>query len=297
MPAEGLVWKEREEILTFEEIERAARLFVSLGVDKIRLTGGEPTVRRGLEDLIGRVAGLDGIRSLLMTTNGLTLRDRAKTYRDAGLNGLNVSIDSLRQERFAEIARRDRLPDVLEGIEAAIAAGFDPLKINVVVMKGVNEDEILDFVHFVRERPVNVRFIEFMPFKGNGWDSAEVYPYAQIRADIESRHRLTPIGTDPSAVAKDFAVEGHAGTVGFVTSMTDSFCAGCNRIRLTADGQIKSCLFSPAESDLRSAMRSGATDVDLEATIRDALHRKPKEHPPMEELLNVDNRSMIQIGG
>ncbi len=297
MPAEGLVWKEREEILTFEEIERAARLFVRLGVDKIRLTGGEPTVRRGLEGLIERLASIDGVRSLLMTTNGLTLRDHAVPYRRAGLTGLNISLDSLKRDRFAEIARRDRLDDVLCGIERAIEAGFAPLKINVVVMAVINEDEILDFVEFVRHRPINVRFIEFMPFKGNGWKTAGVFPYARMRSEIEGRHPLIPIGNEPTSVAKDFGIEGFVGTVGFVTSMSDSFCSGCNRIRLTADGQIKSCLFSPAESDLREALRSGASDSGLEALVRQALERKPKEHPPMEELLQVDNRSMIQIGG
>lgn len=297
MPAHGLVWKHRDELLTSDEIVRVARLFTRLGVDKIRLTGGEPSVRPGIEDIIARITEDAGAGSVFMTTNGYRLAGKAQALRSAGLHGLNISLDSLRPERFKEITLRDGLSNVLGGIDAALDAGFPSLKINVVIMAGVNQDEILDFVEMARERPVNVRFIEFMPFKNNGWKAADVYPYARMLSDIRERYAIERLETDRSAVGKDFRVPGFAGTIGFVTSMSDSFCSTCNRIRVTADGQIKSCLFGAAESNLRDRLRENAPDNELEQQVREALWRKQKEHPPMEQLLDVDNRSMIQIGG
>lgn len=297
MPPEGLDWQPRSQILTYEEIERLSKLFVGMGVNKIRLTGGEPTVRKGLVDLMQRLSGLRGLESLLMTTNGNRLASMARTYREAGLTGVNISLDSLNKDRFEHITMRKGFNDVVAGIDAAVEAGLNPVKINVVVMKGVNADEILDFVEFVKDRPINVRFIEFMPFEGNGWSEADVYSYAQMRKDIATRYELIPQAVESGAVGKDFLIEGFAGTVGFVTSMTEHFCATCNRVRLTADGQLKACLFSAAEANLRDRMRDGATDEDLAKTIRIAMLRKPKEHPPMDQLLRIENRSMVQIGG
>jgi molybdenum cofactor biosynthesis protein A len=296
MPAAGIAWREREEILTFEEIERLARIFVRLGVDKIRLTGGEPTVRKNLEHLVERLAALQ-IKSLLMTTNGYVLPEKAALYRNAGVTGLNVSLDTLREDRFRQITRTTNFGRVMQGIDAALEAGFDSVKINMVVMKGVNEDELLDFVELAREKPVTVRFIEFMPFRDNGWHKGDLYPYRQMLEDIQAQHKIAPLPGEASAVGKDWMIEGFAGTIGFVTSMTDSFCGGCNRVRLTADGQIKSCLFSPAEQSLRDLMRAGVSDDELEKRIRLALWMKPKEHPPMEQLLASNDRSMIEIGG
>jgi cyclic pyranopterin phosphate synthase len=297
MPAEGLVWKDRRDLLTFDEIVRVAGLFARLGVTKVRLTGGEPTVRPGVEELIARVSGAVGSGSVYMTTNGYRLAAKLPGLRAAGLAGLNVSLDSLRRDRFEKITRRDGLAEVLESIDAAEAAGIPSLKVNAVVMAGVNEDELLDFVEFVRDRDITVRFIEFMPFKANGWKVADVYPYAKMREDIEQRYRLTREEPERGAVGKDFRIAGFRGKVGFVTSMSDSFCSTCNRIRVTADGQIKSCLFGAAESNLRDRLRAGATDDDIEEQIREALFRKQREHAPMEELLHLENRSMIQIGG
>ncbi|HEY0865807.1 MAG TPA: GTP 3',8-cyclase MoaA [Fimbriimonas sp.] len=297
MPPEGIPWREREEILTYEEIVRLARLFASMGVDKIRLTGGEPTVRKGLETLIGDLARIPGVRSLLMTTNGTTVAAKAGTYRRAGLTGMNVSLDTLRPGRFLEITRRDRYQDVMDGIAAAIAEGFTPLKLNVVVMAGINDDELVEFVDHFRDQPVNVRFIEFMPFDGNGWSKGGLVPYREMRERIESAYRLSPIDSGPNAVAKDFAIEGREATVSFVTSMTESFCAGCNRIRLTAEGNVKACLFGPEEFPLRDRLRAGATDEEISATIREAVTRKAAGHAPAEILARIKNRSMIQIGG
>lgn len=297
MPAEGLPWLERADVLSFEEIERLARVFVSGGVDKIRLTGGEPTVRRELPRLIERLAAIPGVRTRTMTTNGWTLRDHAQTYRDAGLTGLNISIDSLRVDRYREVTLSDGLERVLEGLEAAIVAGFDSIKVNVVLMAGVNDDELLDFVELAKDKPINVRFIEFMPFPDNEWNVDKVFPYREMLSRIGERYSLQALAGECGAVGKDFSISGFAGTIGFVTSMTDSFCGDCNRLRLTADGQLKVCLFSNGETSLRDIVRSGGSDEEVEVAIRAALDKKWKEHPPMEQLFRLENRRMVQIGG
>lgn len=297
MPPEGIHWKERDEILSFEEISRLARVLVSMGITKIRLTGGEPMVRQNLEVLIEQLAQLEGLQTLAMTTNGYLLKEQASVLKSAGLTALNISLDSLQASRFKAITHRDFLQEVLLGIDEAIAAGFESIKLNAVIMKGVNEDEILDFVDFVKDKPLNMRFIEYMPFKGNPWTQGDVFPYLDMKRIIESRYNLMPIMTEHGAVAKDFSIQGQTGTVSFVTSMTDSFCGSCNRLRLTADGQFKSCLFHPSEVNLRDLLRSGISDADLNVKIEEAVLQKPEAHPPMEELLGVDNRSMIEIGG
>lgn len=297
MPPDGLDWLNRTEILSFEEIERLARLFAKMGVNKIRLTGGEPTVRKDLTTLMERLSSIEGVNSLLMTTNGTTLITKAREYRSAGLNGINISIDSLDRTKFEKITLRDELPRVLRGIDAAISAGFDSIKINVVVMEGVNDSELLDFVEFARQRPITVRFIEFMPFEGNGWRPNSVVSYAQMRSMIEAKHELISVDVEANAVGKDFAIKDHLGQIGFVTSMTDSFCSTCNRVRLTAEGQFKACLFAGAETSLRDPMRSGAKDDELAEIIRASLNQKWRAHPPMNLLPQVSNRSMVAIGG
>jgi cyclic pyranopterin phosphate synthase len=295
MPAEGIAWIERKELLTFEEIERVVRVLAAAGVDKVRITGGEPTVRRGIEDLISAIARIDAIREIAMTTNGTTLPARAQTYRDAGLTHLNVSIDSLRADRFREITQTDKFDTVTAGIESAIAAGFAPLKINTVVMKGVNDDEIPDFVSFARTRPVNVRFIEFMPFDGNAWSSGKMSTYSEMLAAVGAE--LEPIERKPCAVAKDFRIVGGLGTVSFVTSMTDDFCGDCNRIRLTATGEFKPCLFMLPNVSVRDRLRSGCSDEDVLVAVQESLGAKWKGHPGPQALLRLKNASMIQIGG
>jgi len=297
MPPQGIAWTPRADVLSDDEIVRLARVFVGLGITKIRLTGGEPLSRRGIEDIARRLSALPGLLALVMTTNGISLDRRARALRDAGVDGLTISLDTLRRDRFLEIAKRDQFQAVMDGISASIEAGFTPLKINVVVMKGVNDDEILDFVAWAKDRPVNVRFIEYMPFPDNHWSTGGLMPWAEMRALIEQRYTLVPLAGDASAVGKDFRLKGHPGTVSFVTSMTESFCGGCNRLRLTCDGNIKSCLFHPAERSLRDAMRGGADDAEIERLILMAVDAKPAAHPPMEELLTVKNRAMIEIGG
>lgn len=297
MPPEGLLWREHAEILTYEEIERLTMLFAQMGVRKVRLTGGEPTVRKDIEVLMERLKKIEGCDTLLMTTNGFRLKNNARKYRAAGLDGLNISLDSLKRGRFKEITRQDSLEQVLAGIDAAIEEGFPSIKINFVAMAGVNEDELADFVEFTRTRPVEVRFIEFMPFHQNGWTAGGVLSFAEMKRRLGERYELIPVDAEPTAVAKEFRVEGHVGTLGFITSMTENFCSGCNRLRLTADGNMKNCLFSTTETDLRDQLRRGASDDELEATIRTCLDAKWKEHPPMERLVELHNRSMIQIGG
>jgi cyclic pyranopterin phosphate synthase len=225
------------------------------------------------------------------------LKQKAKALQDAGLDALNISLDTFRRDRFVEIARRDDLDNVLAGIEESLALGFSSVKLNVVVMSGRNDDEILDFVDFVRDKRMNVRFIEYMPFKDNLWTQESVFGYREIRRVVESKYKLVEMPAEEGAVAKDFALEGYPATVSFITSMTDSFCSTCNRLRLTSDGNIKSCLFFPAEVNVRDIIRSGASDLILESTIQSAVLLKPAAHPPMEELATLDNRAMVDIGG
>jgi len=297
MPAAGVLAKPKDEILEFQEIERVAQMFARLGIDKIRLTGGEPLVRRNLPELVQQLVRIAGIRTVGMTTNGVLLRSHIKELKLAGLASINVSLDTLRPERFEKIALRSHYNDVLAGIDAALEEGFAPLKLNMVVMGGVNDDELLDFVQLTKERPINVRFIEFMPFRANRWSAGTFISYATMRSTIEQHYELMPDGMLGRAVARDFRIAGFEGSVSFITSMSDHFCGNCNRLRLTADGSIKSCLFHHAEVHLRAALRGGASNEVLEDMIRSAVILKPQQHPDMDELVELENRSMIEIGG
>jgi len=297
MPPEGLNWKEKSEILTYEEIIRIARVFADLGIAKIRLTGGEPLVRKDLHVLVQQLAQLNGIKTIAMTTNAVLLAQQAQALKDAGLTALNISLDTLQSKRFSEITKRDDFDNVMQGIHAALTVGFAPLKLNIVVIKGFNDDELVDIVHWAKDKPINVRFIEYMPFKDNHWQPDGVTSYAEMREQMDKHFKLVPLEMEHGAVAKDFAIKHHIGTVSFVTSMTDSFCSSCNRLRLTADGSVKSCLFYLPEVSLRDVLRRGITDEDLALMIQSAVLMKPEAHPPMEELATVANRSMIEIGG
>lgn len=297
MPLEGIAWKKKEEILNFDEIKLIAEIFAELGINKIRLTGGEPLVRKDLPVLVSMLDGVDGIETLALTTNAALLAPNAKLLKQCGIKQLNISLDSLKPERFEKITGRDEHKKVLDGIHASLEAGFQSLKLNVVAISGVNDDEVLDFIEFAYDKPINFRFIEFMPFKNNDWNISKVITARDMLEAISARYTLKPLETDPSAVAKDFAIEGGKGTVSFITSMSDSFCSTCNRLRLTADGSIKSCLFYPAETNVRGALRAGAGREEIEAMILDALDKKPEAHPPAEEIAAQENRSMIEIGG
>lgn len=296
VPADGFPRGPDDRLATLDEIVRVAHVFAGLGIEKVRLTGGEPTVRPRIEWLIERLAGIRGIRGVHMTTNGFQLERRVRAYRDAGLRGLNISLDSLRPDRFAWITGRDELDGVLRGIDAALEAGL-PVKLNTVVMAGVNAGEIPAFVEMARTRPIAVRFIEFMPFRSNGWRAADAYPFAQMLRDLERVVGLVPVDAGPAPVAREFRIPGYAGTVGFIASMSHSFCAACSRVRLTADGRVRACLFSSAEEPLLPALRAGCGDDAIERAIRTAVRGKQREHAPMEQLVPLANRSMLEIGG
>jgi cyclic pyranopterin phosphate synthase len=298
MPEEGVDLKPRDEILTFEEIERLVRLFVSAGVDKVRLTGGEPLVRQDVEALVERIGRVAGLRTLAITTNGLLLPKKLRRLHAAGVNLLNISLDTLRPDRFAFITRRQGFEIVLRAIDLAIEYGYDPVKVNAVVMRGFNDDELADFVALTEHKPIEVRFIEYMPFDGNGWNDRRFMPYTDMIAQIERRFpQLTRLQDGPNDTSKTYQVPGFLGRVGFITSMSEHFCSSCNRLRITADGNLKVCLFGAAEVSLRDALRSGQTDEEVGKLIQDAVHHKKAAHAGMYELASSENRPMILIGG
>jgi cyclic pyranopterin phosphate synthase len=297
MPVEGVALKAKDEILTFEEIVRLVGIFASLGVDKVRFTGGEPLVRKEIERLTAAVAQVAGVAQLAMTTNGILLEAKLESLKKAGLTHLNISLDSLRPDRFEQLARRPGLERVLSAIDAALDAGYRPLKLNCVVLQGVNYDELSAFVDLGRDRPIDVRFIEFMPFQGNGWSEGGFVSYASMKESIETEYELERLESTKSEVAKAYRVPGFQGTVGFISSMTDDFCSGCNRLRLTADGNLKVCLFGHAEVSLRDAVRRGDTDDQIVLLIREALSRKKAAHDGMFAIASEPGRPMILIGG
>ncbi|MCD9623778.1 GTP 3',8-cyclase MoaA [Rhabdothermincola salaria] len=299
MPAEGMPWLPRQELLTYEELARVARVCVErFGFDGIRLTGGEPTVRAHLPVLIEKLAAL-GV-DLSLTTNGSTLRLVAHDLAAAGLQRINVSCDSLRPERFAAITKRDDLPQVLDGIAAAHEAGLGPVKLNVVVMRGVNDDEIVDFATYGREHDVEVRFIEFMPLDAQGaWTDDQVVSQAEIVAAIDAVHPLDEVpaaerGADPAARWRYRDGRGH---VGVIASVTQAFCESCDRVRLTAEGMLRHCLFATRELDLRALLREGASDDDLADAIRAEVGAKWAGHQINQVHFIRPARSMSQIGG
>jgi cyclic pyranopterin phosphate synthase len=297
MPEEGMQWLPREEILTFEEIERLARLCVErFGFTGIRLTGGEPTVRAHLPVLVGKLAALPV--DLSMTTNGATLALVAGDLRRAGLQRINVSLDSLQRERFLALTKRDRLEEVLAGIEAAQVAGFDPVKVNVVLMRGVNDDEIVDFARFGRERGVGIRFIEWMPLDAQGaWTSETVVPAEEVVRTIGEVFPIEPFATRGNQPAERFRYLDGAGEVGVIASVTRSFCGDCDRVRLTAEGEFRNCLFAVRETDLRGLLRGGATDDDLAEAIKADVAQKWAGHSIGQVTFVKPPRSMSQIGG
>ncbi len=303
MPEDGMVWLPRNDILTFEEIERVARLCVErFGVDSIRLTGGEPTVRAHLPVLVAKLAALRPARGadldLAMTTNGATLPLMARDLYDAGLRRLNISCDSLRRERFLAITKRDALDSVLDGIAAALDAGFDPVKLNCVLMRGVNDDEVVDFARFGRERGVTVRFIEFMPLDASDqWSDNRVVPGAEIVAAISAAYPLTAIDGRGSQPAEGYRYQDGAGEIGVISSVSEPFCGACDRIRLTAEGQLRNCLFAVDETDLRPILRGDGTDDDLAAAISANVAGKWAGHSINKVTFIRPARSMSQIGG
>ncbi len=299
MPAEGLEWLGRDEILSYEEIARLVRVLAAMGVDEVRLTGGEPLVRRELPVLVSLLARTPGVRDLSLTTNGVLLDRLAAPLVEGGLTRLNVSLDSLSHVRFAEITRRDALDRVLAGLEEAERyPELRPIKVNCVAIRGFTEQEVPALAGLARRKPYVVRFIEFMPLDADeAWREDEVLTGAEIRALIEESWPLEEIPAKPSSTARRFRFADGAGEIGFVNPVSEPFCSSCDRIRLTADGQLRTCLFSRREWDLKTPLRDGSTDDELAGLIRFAVRHKELKHKISEPGFVRASRSMSQIGG
>jgi len=299
MPAEGMAWLAKEQLLTYEEIARFAKVALSLGVHGIRLTGGEPTVRADLPVLVRMLSDLQPGLDLSVTTNGLKLVAMAEELRDAGLRRVNVSLDTLDRERFHLLARRDRLGEVLEGLAAAKRVGFAPIKINAVLMRGFNEHDALPLARWARDEGFELRFIEWMPLDfQHTWSREKLVPAAETLAAIAAEFPLEPAeGEDPSAPATVYRYLDGGGRVGVIASVTRPFCGHCDRIRLTADGQIRTCLFSLKEYDFRSVMRNGGSDEDIVRLLTSAVHRKEPGHLINSPFFEQPARGMSSIGG
>jgi cyclic pyranopterin phosphate synthase len=299
MPAEGLPWLERNEILSFEEITRIVALLASMGVRDVRLTGGEPLVRRGFPKLAAMLSKLEDIDDLSVTTNGFLLERDAEALVAAGVNRFNVSIDSLQQDRFFELTRRDALPKVLRGLEhLASFPEAHPIKVNAVAIRDFTEEEIIPFAEMARRTPYEIRFIEFMPLDADQeWTPEQVLTGAEIRAAIEEVYPLEPQPREPSATARVYRFADGQGKIGFINPVSEPFCGDCNRIRITAEGKLRTCLFSLNETDLREPLRAGADDAELEEVIRDAVWRKELKHHVGEAGFVRPARSMSAIGG
>lgn len=299
MPAEGIPPTPKDHLLTLEEIERLAALFVEMGVRKIRLTGGEPLVRHGVEDLCRRLAALPMLRTLALSTNGVLLGSKARRLREAGVAQINISLDSLSPAKFRHITMRDNLASVLEGIRESIALGFDSVKLNCVMIRGFNDDEIFDFVELANALAVEIRFIEFMPFAGNGWTMESLMPAREVRSIIETRYELIPdgIGEAERGPAKGFQIKGGKGTVGFIATITEPCCHSCSRLRLTADGKLQTCLFAVGKTDVLALLRSGVAPEGVRQSIQAAVRGKWLQRPDPAELIRTVDRAMVTIGG
>jgi len=300
MPAAGLPWLARDEVLSFEEIVRLTRVLVEhCGVRTIRLTGGEPLVRKGIEDLTAMIAGIDGSLDIAMTTNGILLEEKAVALKQAGLRRLNVSLDTLHADRFKDLARRDALARVLRGLAAAKAAGFAPIKLNMVVMRGQNDDEILDFARLARSDGYEVRFIEFMPLDADGiWSMERVVASREIIEAIDREFPLEPVKDQRPAPATRFRFrDGGQGGIGVIPSVSDAFCKVCNRIRLTAEGHLRTCLFSIQEHDLKALLRGGASDEQIREAVVAAVWQKEEGHKIGQADFVRPSKTMSQIGG
>ena len=300
MPADNVQFMAKAKLLSFEEIERFVRIVQPMGINKLRLTGGEPLVRRDLPTLVAKLAAIEGIKDIGITTNGILLAEQAQELYDAGLRRLNVSLDALNAEKFAEVTRREGYEKVIEGIQAAKAAGFDPIKINAVSIRGVTEEEIVPFGHFARETGCEVRFIEYMPLDADAaWERDKVLFADEIIETLSKEIRpLIPVpNSDPRAPATEYDFNDGIGRVGFIASVSKPFCMNCNRFRLTADGKIRNCLFSLEETDLRDLLRAGATDEQLLQQVLGCIQAKGPGHEINSRQFLQPARPMHAIGG
>ena len=299
MPEEGIPLISHGAILTYEEILRIVRVFAAEGISKVRLTGGEPLVRKGIVDFISRLSQIEEIKDLSLTTNGILLKEYARDLKRAGLKRINVSLDSLTKERFFQITRRDEYERVWNGIEEALRVGFSPIKINMVAIKGLNDDEIESFARLTLHLPLTVRFIEYMP-SGNGeeWKESDILTIPRIKDRLERVGPLTPVPPDQwDGPSKRFKIEGAIGEIGLIGAVSSHFCSDCNRLRLTPDGKIRTCLFSDDEIDVREILRNGGTDQDLKERLLVALRTKPERHHINSHQFKKCQRNMSSIGG
>jgi len=299
MPAEGIDPIKHKDVLSYEELLRVVAIAVRCGVHKIRVTGGEPLVRKGLVGFIRDMSGISSEVEITLTTNGILLADMAADLRKAGLSRVNVSLDTLREDRFEQITRRPGLQRVLDGLHAADAAGLTPLKINMVPIRGVNDDEVADFARLTIDHPWEIRFIEFMPVSGGlDFTPENMFPAAAILAELEKVGKLLPeLRQGPAGPARMFHFPDAPGRIGVIPAVSEHFCGECNRMRITADGRIRPCLFSTEEIDLRSALRRRASDAELEAIMRNAACAKPERHHIGEKDFRQGHRRMHGIGG
>jgi cyclic pyranopterin phosphate synthase len=299
MPEEGIPLISHGAILTYEEILRIVRVFAAEGISKVRLTGGEPLVRKGIVDFISRLSQIEEIKDLSLTTNGILLKEYARDLKRAGLKRINVSLDSLTKERFFQITRRDEYERVWNGIEEALRVGFSPIKINMVAIKGLNDDEIESFARLTLHLPLTVRFIEYMP-SGNGeeWKESDILTIPRIKDRLERVGPLTPVPPDQwDGPSKRFKIEGAIGEIGLIGAVSSHFCSDCNRLRLTPDGKIRTCLFSDDEIDVREILRKGGSDQNLKERLLDALRAKPERHHINSHQFKKCQRNMSAIGG
>ncbi len=300
MPSEGIDLAEPEKILRYEELLRVARIAAENGISRIRVTGGEPLVRKGIVGFISDLAAIDGIEDLSLTTNGVLLGEYAEALKEAGLNRINVSLDSLSRERFKKLTRGDKLDTVLAGLEAAERAGLTPVKVNMVVIKGFNDDEIIDFANISKTKPYHIRFIEYMPFDTEeGWQKEKCISAKEIQERITAAEKLIPVEGKAGATgpARRFRFKDAPGEVGFISPVTEHFCGSCNRLRLTADGKLRTCLFSDSEIDMKEALRDGSDDKRIEDILFHAVKIKPMKHLINEEAFKKCNKTMSLIGG
>ena len=299
MPAEGLPWLDRSALLTYEEIERLVRLLASMGVHDVRLTGGEPLVRRELWKLVRRLAVIEEVHDLSLTTNGYLLARQVEDLVAAGLRRVNVSLDSLAPDRFFQLTRRNSLAQVLEGLEAAERhPELRPIKVNVVALRDFTEAEVVAFAEFARRKPYEVRFIEFMPLDADrAWSRDKVLPNEEVRRLIHAVHPLEPVGRERHGTARRWRFADGTGEIGFISPVSEPFCGDCNRIRLTAEGELRTCLFSLRETDLREPLRAGASDDELEAIVREAVWAKELKHHVNDPGFVQPARTMSRIGG
>ncbi|CAM4551149.1 unnamed protein product [Caretta caretta] len=296
MPEEGVQLTPKSELLTTQEIITIARLFVKEGVDKIRLTGGEPLIRPDVVDIVAQLNKLEGLQTIAVTTNGINLARLLPRLKEAGLDAINISLDTLVPAKFEFIVRRKGFHKVMEGINKAIELGYNPVKVNCVVMRGLNEDELLDFVALTKNQPLDVRFIEYMPFDGNKWNYKKMVSYKEMLDTVRQRWpELEKLACEASSTAKAYKVPDFQGQISFITSMSEHFCGSCNRLRITADGNLKVCLFGNSEVSLRDHLRAGASEDKLVQIIGAAVGRKKKQHAGMFNISQMKNRPMILI--